>query len=48
MSTKTIHSAGHDQDKQKQPLPGEASPDNAKIKVFLAAQKIKQKFKIRK
>lgn len=36
------------QDMQYKPLPCEADPKDIKIEVFMAAQKAKQKFKIRK
>lgn len=37
-----------DQDKQTQPLPGEVDPKYVKVKVFMAAQKTKNRFRIRK
>ncbi len=37
-----------EQEKQVQPMPGEIDPKDAKIKVFLAAQKARQKFKIKR
>lgn len=36
-----------EQEKQTQPMPGEIDPKDAKTKVFLAAQKTRQKFKIK-
>lgn len=48
MSEKTNNKALTEQEKQTQPMPGEADPKDAKMKVFIAAQKTKNKFKIRK
>lgn len=36
-----------EQDKQIQPIPGEIDPKDAKLKVFLAMQKAKQRLKCR-
>jgi hypothetical protein len=37
-----------EQDKQVQPMPGEIDPKDAKLKVFLAMQKAKQRLKVKK
>lgn len=48
MSEKITHKPMSEMDKQAQPLPGEVDPKDVKTRVFLAAQKTKNKFKIRK
>lgn len=37
-----------EQEKQIQPMPGEVDPKDAKMKVFLAMQKAKQRLKVKK
>lgn len=37
-----------DQEKQIQPLPDEIDPKDAKVNIFLALQKIKRRFTIKK
>ncbi len=37
-----------EQEKQTQPMPGEVDPKDAKTRVFLAAQKTRNKFKIKR
>lgn len=48
MSEKTSNKPLSEQEKQTQPLPGEVNPKDIKLQVFLAAQKTKNKFKVRK
>lgn len=48
MSEKTENKPLNKQDMQYKPLPSESDLKDIKIKIFLAAQKAKHKFKIRK
>ncbi|WP_169334467.1 hypothetical protein [Hahella ganghwensis] len=48
MSKKMINKPLSEQEKQTQPMPGEINPKTAKVDVFLAMQKAKNKLKVRK
>ncbi len=48
MSGKMNRKPHTEQEKQTQPMPGEIDPGDARMKVFMAAQKTKSKFRVRK
>ncbi|GAB1256182.1 hypothetical protein NBRC116494_06840 [Aurantivibrio plasticivorans] len=48
MNEKTKNKPLTEQERQTQPLPNEVDPKDARMKVFMAAQKTKSKFKIKK
>ena len=48
MSEKITNKPLSEQDKQTQAMPGEIDPKNAKVGVFLAMQKAKNKLKVKK